>query len=66
MTMSFSAAAAAALDAPDAPNHGIYSYSTTVEFLMRSNASQAPVILSLILVKLVLDEPTIVFNAAGN
>jgi hypothetical protein len=60
------AAAAAALDAPAAPTYGIYSYSTTVESLIRSNASQAPVILSLILPKLVLDEPMIVFNAAGN
>jgi hypothetical protein len=59
-------AAAAALDAPAAPTHGIYSYSTTVEFLMRSNASQAPVILSVLLAKLVLDEPTIIFNGAGN
>jgi hypothetical protein len=63
--MPFSAAAAAALDAAAAaaaPDHGVYSYSTEVEFLMKTTASHAPAIL----VKLVLDEPTIIFNDADN
>jgi hypothetical protein len=72
MTMPFSAAAAATpeahatLDTHAAPDHGIYSYSTEVEFMMKTTASNAPTILSLILAKLVVDEPTIVFNNADN
>jgi hypothetical protein len=65
MTMPFSTAAAA-LDATAVPDHGVYSYSTEVEFLMKTTASHAPAILSLILAKLVLDEPTIIFNDADN
>jgi hypothetical protein len=62
MTMPFSAAAA--LDATSAPTHGLYSCSTEVECLMKSNADKAPAILSLILAKLVLDERSIaVYNA---
>jgi uncharacterized coiled-coil protein SlyX len=64
MTMHISAAAAVALDAPSLPNQGIYSYSATVEFLMKSNAKQAPAILSLLFAKLILDEPTMLFSAA--
>jgi hypothetical protein len=55
MTMPFSAAAAAALNAHAAPDHGVYSYSTEAEFMMKTTASNAPAILSLILTKLVLD-----------
>jgi hypothetical protein len=44
MTKLFSAAAAAALNAPSTPNHGLYSYSTEVVFLMKHNAAKAPVI----------------------
>jgi hypothetical protein len=66
MTMPFSAAAAAVLDATAAPDHGVYSYSTEVEFLMKTTASHAPTILSLILAKLVLDEPTIIFKDTNN
>jgi hypothetical protein len=64
MMMPFSAVAAAALDAPSLPNHGIYSYSTTLEFLMKSNADQAPTILWMLFAKLILEEPTMLFNAA--
>jgi hypothetical protein len=69
MTMPFSAAAAAAaaaLDATAAPDHGVYAYLTEVGFLMKTTARQAPAILSLILAKLVPDEPTIIFNDVDN
>jgi hypothetical protein len=66
MTMPFSAASTAALDAHAAPDHGVYSYSTEVEFMMKTTASNAPAILSLMLAELILDEPTIVFNNADN
>jgi hypothetical protein len=60
------AAAVAALDSPAKPNHGITSFSTEVEFLVKRTANQAPVILCAILGKLCLDDPDIVFaDAAG-
>jgi hypothetical protein len=66
MPFSAAAAAAAALDATSGPTHGLYSHSTEVGFLMKSNANKAPAILSLILAKLVLDEPSIVMYDAAN
>jgi hypothetical protein len=64
-------AAAAALASPTKPNqtkpnHGITSFSTKVEFLDKQTANQAPTILCVILAKLRLDDPDIVFaDAAG-
>jgi hypothetical protein len=62
----FSAAAAAALErADDDPQPGVYSYSTELEFTVKTNGKYAPAIVVKVLAKIVLDEPDVVF-VAGN
>jgi hypothetical protein len=62
----FSAAAAAALESPDnGIQPGLYVYPTELEFTVKSNGKFAPSIVVKILVKLLLDEPDVVF-ADGN
>jgi hypothetical protein len=58
----FTAAAAAALEAPTTalPN-GIYSYDTEVQFDVTETGNKAPALLLRLLQKLAADEPTIVF-----
>jgi hypothetical protein len=63
----FTAAAAAALEAPTtALPTGIYSYLTEVQFDVSANGNNAPALLLRILKKLVADEPNIVFCDADH
>jgi hypothetical protein len=58
----FAAAAAAALEIyPHSLAHGVYAYLTCIRLDVTKNGAHAPALLSRLLAKMQLDEPTIVF-----
>jgi hypothetical protein len=58
----FTATAAAALECPDhGLQPGIYAYVAALEFIVKKNGQFTPTLITKILMKLVLDDPDIVF-----